>query len=280
MGGADPLPFGSMLEAVEHALEHARRSSYIRWERELPAWKGTALFYRADTRRRRPTLVRAGAIATSDGPQPAGQCSKRCVAGSTKRARGSPQLMRRRPTSDKPSGEPQAGCPHGRSRLSPATHPPRSAARAPHASSSSSSATLPTGRSPPGELAASLYALDRRGEADQWTLIAEELATGDDVASNMLWRQVRAKLLARRGEHAGAQRLAHEAVGLAEGTDMLTWHALALTDLADVYSCAGRSKTVVRTSNGRSTSTSRREISRRRRKRAPRSASCKRLNPW
>ena len=34
-----------MLEAVEHALEHARRAGSARWEGELPAWQGTAMFY-------------------------------------------------------------------------------------------------------------------------------------------------------------------------------------------------------------------------------------------
>jgi tetratricopeptide (TPR) repeat protein len=91
-----------------------------------------------------------------------------------------------------------------------------------------------------GQLAASLYALGRLDEAERWTQTAEELASGDDVTANMLWRPVRAKLLARGGQHADAARLAREAVGLGEETDMLNWHANALTDLAEVYVLAGR----------------------------------------
>ena len=51
------------------------------------------------------------------------------------------------------------------------------------------------------QLAASLYALERLDEAEEWTRAAEELAPSDDIASQMLWRQVRAQVLARRGEH-------------------------------------------------------------------------------
>src|SRR5262249_1941013 len=37
--------WAAMLEAVEHALAHARRAGTTRWDGELPAWKGTAMFY-------------------------------------------------------------------------------------------------------------------------------------------------------------------------------------------------------------------------------------------
>ena len=39
--------FAAMLEAVEHALEHARLAGSTRWERELPVWRDSALL-RAD----------------------------------------------------------------------------------------------------------------------------------------------------------------------------------------------------------------------------------------
>jgi alkanesulfonate monooxygenase SsuD/methylene tetrahydromethanopterin reductase-like flavin-dependent oxidoreductase (luciferase family) len=51
---------------------------------------------------------------------------------------------------------------------------------------------------------------------------------------------VRARLLARRGESAEAERLALEAVSLAEETDMLNWQANVLADLAEVYVLSGR----------------------------------------
>lgn len=91
-----------------------------------------------------------------------------------------------------------------------------------------------------GQLAASLYALGRLDEAEQWTQTAEELASKDDVVSQMLWRQVRAKLLARAGKHGDAERLGLAAVALAGETDMLNWHAHALMDLGAVYVLGGR----------------------------------------
>jgi tetratricopeptide (TPR) repeat protein len=92
------------------------------------------------------------------------------------------------------------------------------------------------------QLAESLYALDRLDEADESARTAEALAPSDDVSSQMLWRQVRAKVLVRRGEHAKAEQLACEAVSLAGETDMLNWHGNALADLAEVYVIAGRAE--------------------------------------
>ena len=55
-----------------------------------------------------------------------------------------------------------------------------------------------------GTLAQALYALDRLDEADAWAGRAAELGASDDAEKEMLWRQVRAKVLrapwrARRG---------------------------------------------------------------------------------
>ena len=67
-----------------------------------------------------------------------------------------------------------------------------------------------------GSLAQALYALDRLDEADDWAARAADLGASDDVLNEMLWRQVRAKVLAHRGEHAEAERLAREAVAMSE----------------------------------------------------------------
>ena len=56
----------------------------------------------------------------------------------------------------------------------------------------------------------------------------------------MFWRQVRAKVLARRGEHAEAERFAREAVATGEQTDMLDAQGETYADLAEVLSLAGR----------------------------------------
>ena len=55
----------------------------------------------------------------------------------------------------------------------------------------------------------------------------------------MVWRQVRALIVARRGHHERAQQLAQEAVSLAKATDMLNFHGNALADLAEVYALSG-----------------------------------------
>ncbi|MDQ5821521.1 MAG: AAA family ATPase, partial [Actinomycetota bacterium] len=68
-----------------------------------------------------------------------------------------------------------------------------------------------------GTLAQALYALDRLGEADAWAGRAAELGASD-AFTQMLWRQVRAKVLARRGQHAEAESLAREAVAIGEDT--------------------------------------------------------------
>ena len=58
--------------------------------------------------------------------------------------------------------------------------------------------------------------------------------------TQMLSRQVRAKVLARRGEHAEAERLAREAVAIGEGTDALNWQGDANADLAEVLLLGGK----------------------------------------
>ena len=85
-------------------------------------------------------------------------------------------------------------------------------------------------------LAQALYALDRLEDADAWAGRAAELGASDDATTQMLWRQVRAKVLARRGEHVEAERLAREAVALGEETDMLDAQGDAYADLAEVLS--------------------------------------------
>ena len=92
-----------------------------------------------------------------------------------------------------------------------------------------------------GHGAEALYRLGRDEEAWQLTDKAEEAGAADDVITQMLILQVRAKLLARRGEHAEAERLARSAVEWVEPTDALEYKANALRDLAIVLSAAGKS---------------------------------------
>ena len=90
-----------------------------------------------------------------------------------------------------------------------------------------------------GELARAVCAQGRYAEAEELTLMAEELSADDDLTSQALWRSVRAKTLARRGLGREAEELAREAVDLLRGTDALTLQAGALEDLAEVLMLVG-----------------------------------------
>jgi tetratricopeptide (TPR) repeat protein len=91
-----------------------------------------------------------------------------------------------------------------------------------------------------GNLAQALYALDRLEEADAWAGRAAEIGASDDAITQMLWRQVRAKVLARRGSHEEAERLAREAVAIGMETDMVNQHADAYADLGEVLLLVGK----------------------------------------
>jgi tetratricopeptide (TPR) repeat protein len=93
-----------------------------------------------------------------------------------------------------------------------------------------------------GVLAKVLYELDRVDEADEWAGRAAELGASDDFATQVFWREGRAKVLARRGDHDEAERLAREAVALADETDDLTTRGDAYVDLAEVLRLADRSQ--------------------------------------
>jgi class 3 adenylate cyclase/tetratricopeptide (TPR) repeat protein len=91
-----------------------------------------------------------------------------------------------------------------------------------------------------GRLAQALYELDRLDEAETWAGRAAELGASDDRLTQMLWRQVKAKVVTRRGEHAEAERLAREALAIGEETDHLNRVADAYADLGEVLALAGR----------------------------------------
>ena len=91
-----------------------------------------------------------------------------------------------------------------------------------------------------GSLAQALYALDRLEEADASAGRAAELGATDDMWTQMLWRQVRGKVLARRGEHAEAQLHAREAVTIGDDTDLLDAQGGAYADLAEVLLLTGK----------------------------------------
>jgi class 3 adenylate cyclase/tetratricopeptide (TPR) repeat protein len=91
-----------------------------------------------------------------------------------------------------------------------------------------------------GGAAQAYYELGQLDEAERWAARSEELGAADDATTQMLWRQARAKVLARRGEHDAAERLALEAVATGEQTEMLNAQADAYADLGHVLALAER----------------------------------------
>ncbi len=84
-----------------------------------------------------------------------------------------------------------------------------------------------------------ICAQGRLDEADEFCRIAKEIGAEDDLATQVLWRSAKAKVLAARGELRSAAELAREAVAIAERTDDINMHADALMDLGTVLSAAG-----------------------------------------
>ena len=80
----------------------------------------------------------------------------------------------------------------------------------------------------------------RYDEADALAERSKELGAVDDVATQAIWRRVRALVLIQRGDVAGAERLAREALELMAVTDSINVRAETLIDLAEVLDAAAR----------------------------------------
>jgi class 3 adenylate cyclase/tetratricopeptide (TPR) repeat protein len=89
------------------------------------------------------------------------------------------------------------------------------------------------------ELARAVVLQGRDDEAEELTVTAEELTADDDIASQALWRSVRAKVLARRGDLQAAGRMATDAVELLRRTDAVVTLGDALLDLGEVLESCG-----------------------------------------
>jgi tetratricopeptide (TPR) repeat protein len=93
-------------------------------------------------------------------------------------------------------------------------------------------------------LGQALLAQHKHEEAGRFADLSAELAAGDDLLSQAIWRGVRAGILAQRGGLAEAERMARQAVALADRTDFLNHRAEALVVLADVLNRRGRGEPV------------------------------------
>jgi tetratricopeptide (TPR) repeat protein len=84
-----------------------------------------------------------------------------------------------------------------------------------------------------------LVALGRWEQAERLTAVSRALAGVDDVNSQVRWRQIRARIVALRGDLDGAAALAREAVARARATDALNMRAGTLLDLAEICNLGG-----------------------------------------
>ncbi len=89
-------------------------------------------------------------------------------------------------------------------------------------------------------LARAHYEQGNLDEAERYTRITESSASPDDVVSQAVWRQTRARVLAARGEPKQALELARDAVSLADETDYVILRGDALLALAEVHGAAGK----------------------------------------
>ncbi len=89
-------------------------------------------------------------------------------------------------------------------------------------------------------LAEALYEQDRLDEAEEYTHLSEEVSAPDDVSTQFLWRSVRAKILARRGDHERAEVMAREASRLIRSSEEPDSQATSLADLAVVLLLGGK----------------------------------------
>ena len=89
-------------------------------------------------------------------------------------------------------------------------------------------------------LARAVFAQQRIDEAEELARLSARLSASGDLVTQVMWRSVQARILARRGRHAEAETLAREAVTLAERTDFLVDRGDALVDLAHILRDAGQ----------------------------------------
>src|SRR5262249_6686171 len=91
-----------------------------------------------------------------------------------------------------------------------------------------------------GMLAEVMYRQGRYQEAAEVAGGGRGLASQDEVASQVLWRCVQAKLLARDLRHEEASAIIAEALDLLGGSDWVDWQGNGYMDLAEVCRLRGR----------------------------------------
>jgi ATP/maltotriose-dependent transcriptional regulator MalT len=89
-------------------------------------------------------------------------------------------------------------------------------------------------------LAEALYRQGRLDEAAAFATVSRDIAAEDDVSSQVVWRCVAGKVLARGGRTTEGVANCRQALALIEDTDDLSTHADTRVDLAEILTIAGR----------------------------------------
>ena len=90
----------------------------------------------------------------------------------------------------------------------------------------------------------------RDEEAEALAEVSARLAASGDLLTQIRWRRVRARVLARRAEIQAAEALAREALAIAEATDFVNDRADALIDLSHVLEASRRCDEAVAAASG------------------------------
>ena len=91
-----------------------------------------------------------------------------------------------------------------------------------------------------GLLARVLLELGHDDEAEQLALECKAIAPESQLQAQIVWREVRAAVLARRGQTAEAEELVRSAIAMSEQSEQIDSRAQAMADLGEVLWLAGR----------------------------------------
>jgi predicted ATPase/class 3 adenylate cyclase len=90
----------------------------------------------------------------------------------------------------------------------------------------------------------------RDEEAEDFAKLSAQLAASGDLLTQIRWRRVRARVLARRAEIPAAETFAREALAIAETTDFVNDRADTLVDLSHVLEASHRCDDAIAAASG------------------------------
>ena len=234
------------IEAAECAMDFYRRSG---WPVSAclaslsAAAQNGAMPTREAARRCRQLLAQGGSPRRGERPPVAGRTRSDAWAlgrGPPSRCAGADDLRPARPA--RARADQLRDRSKEESNCLPATVTRRSVPSEQAARRSSAWAVSRTSRRGRRSSVTSVYGLGHYDEAERLSHRAEELGATDDVLTQVLWRSLRARVLARQGRIVEAEELIGEATQLADDTDALNLRAKVLLDRAEVLQFAGRSE--------------------------------------